>query len=64
MGAGAMIRGVTTYRTSTGRVMSEADLDALAVEVLASDYDPAVALPKVTRPRMGSGPDDRRGDLR
>ena len=62
MGAGAMITGVTTYRTSTGRVMTEADLDALAVEVLSADYDPSVALPKVTRPRMGSGLDDRRGE--
>ena len=59
-----MITDVTTYRTSTGRVMTEAELDALAAEVLAADHDPAVALPKVTRPRMGSGPDDRRGDVR
>lgn len=49
---------MTTYRTKTGKLMTEADLDALAADVLAADYDPNVALPKVGRPRMGSAPAD------
>ena len=48
---------MTTYRTNTGRVLSEADLDAIAEEVETSDYD-VVALRKRRRgrPAIGSGP--------
>jgi uncharacterized protein (DUF4415 family) len=48
---------VTTYKTTTGRILSEADLDAIAEEVETSDYDVA-ALRKRRRgrPAIGSGP--------
>lgn len=48
---------MTTFRTTTGRILSEADLDAIAEEVETSDYDVA-ALRKRRRgrPAIGSGP--------
>ena len=48
---------MTTRRTASGRILTEADLDAIAEEVETSDYDIA-ALHKRRRgrPAMGSGP--------
>ena len=48
---------MTTYKTNTGRILTEADLDAIAEEVETSDYDVA-ALRKRRRgrPSIGSGP--------
>ncbi len=48
---------MTTYRTTTGRVLSEADLDAIAEEVETSDYDVAALRERRRgRPAIGSGP--------
>lgn len=48
---------MTTYKTNTGHILTEADLDAIAEEVETSDYDVA-ALRKRRRgrPAIGSGP--------
>ena len=48
---------MTTYKTTTGRILTESDLDAIAEEVETSDYDVA-ALRKRRRgrPAIGSGP--------
>ena len=48
---------MTARKTATGRILTEADLDAIAEEVETSDYDIA-ALHKRRRgrPAMGSGP--------
>ena len=48
---------MTTYKTTTGRILTEADLDAIAEEVETSDYD-VTELRKSPRgrPSMGSGP--------
>ena len=47
---------MTTYKTTTGRILTESDLDAIAEEVETSDYDVA-ALRKRRRgrPAIGSG---------
>ena len=48
---------MTTYKTNTGRVLSEADLDAIAEEVETSDYDvEALSKRRRGRPAIGSGP--------
>ena len=48
---------MTTYKTTTGRILTEFDLDAIAEEVETTDYDVA-ALRKRRRgrPAIGSGP--------
>ena len=48
---------MTSHETRTGRILTEADLDAIAEEVETSDYDVA-ALRKRRRgrPAIGSGP--------
>jgi len=48
---------MTTHKTKTGRTLSDADLDALADEVEAADYDIEVLKSRRRgRPSMGSGP--------
>ncbi len=48
---------MTTRKTTTGRILTEADLDALAEEVETSDYDVgALRKRRRGRPAMGSGP--------
>ena len=48
---------MTTYKTNTGRILSEADLDAIAEEVETSDYDvEALRKRRRGRPAIGSGP--------
>ena len=48
---------MTTYETRTGRILTKEDLDALADEVAASDYDvEALRTRRRGRPAMGSGP--------
>ena len=48
-----------TTRTTTGRVLTEADLDAIAEEVETCDYDiAALRKRRRGRPTMGSGPAD------
>ncbi len=48
---------MTTYRTTTGRILTEADLDAIAEEVETSDYDVAALRERRRgRPAIGSGP--------
>lgn len=32
-----------TYRTSTGRVLTDADIERIAEEVETTDFDPAIA---------------------
>lgn len=48
---------MTTRKTTTGRILTEADLDALADEVEASGYDvETLRKRRRGRPAMGSGP--------
>ena len=48
---------MTTYKTNTGRILTEVDLDAIAEEVETSDYDiAALRKRRRGRPAMGSGP--------
>jgi hypothetical protein len=48
---------VTTYRTTTGRILTEVDLDAIAEEVETTDYDiTTLRKRRRGRPAMGSGP--------
>jgi hypothetical protein len=48
-----------TYRTKTGRVLSDDEVNALADEVENTDYDIAkVKSRRRGRPAMGSGPAD------
>lgn len=48
---------MTTYKTNTGRILSEADLDVIAEEVEVSDYDvEALRKRHRGRPAIGSGP--------
>jgi len=50
---------VTTRRTRSGRVLSDSDLDALAVEVESTEYDvEALKARRRGRPPLGSGPAD------
>lgn len=46
-----------TYTTKTGRVLTDADLDAIAEEVEHTDYDVEELEPRRRgRPPMGTGP--------
>ena len=48
-----------TYKTKTGRTLTEGDLEAIVAEVESSDYEVDVlAARRRGRPAMGSGPDD------
>ena len=48
-----------THRTKTGRILSDAEIDALADEVETTDYDvEALKTRRRGRPTMGSGPAD------
>ncbi len=48
-----------TYRTPSGRTLTEADLDAIAEEVERADYDVSqLKTRRRGRPPMGSGPAD------
>lgn len=48
---------MTDYRTPSGRVLTDVDLDAFAVEVEATEYDLEVLKSRRRgRPLMGSGP--------
>ena len=48
---------MNTLTTKTGRVLTEADLDAIAEEVESTDYDvEALKTRRRGRPAMGSGP--------
>ncbi|MCY3949262.1 ribbon-helix-helix protein, CopG family [Candidatus Poriferisodalis sp.] len=50
---------MTTRRTRSGRVLSDSDLDALAVEVESTEYDvEALKARRRGRPPLGSGPAD------
>ena len=48
---------MTTHKTATGRILADADLDAIAEEVETSDYDIETLRKRPGgRPLMGSGP--------
>jgi len=48
-----------TYRTKTGRVLSDADVEAISEEVETDDYDvQELKARRRGRPAMGSGPAD------
>jgi hypothetical protein len=48
-----------TYRTKTGRVLSDADVEAISEEVETDNYDvQALKVKRRGRPTMGSGPAD------
>ena len=48
-----------TYRTGTGRTLTDEGIDALSTEVAATDYDvEALKARRRGRPSMGSGPAD------
>ena len=48
---------MTTHKTKTGRVLTDAEIDALADEVEVVDYDIEVLKTRRRgRPAMGSGP--------
>ena len=48
---------MTTRKTASGRMFTEADLDTIAEEVESSDYDIAALRKRGRgRPAMGSGP--------
>lgn len=48
-----------THRTSTGRTLTDEDIDAIAREVEETDYDiEALKTRRRGRPPMGSGPAD------
>ena len=48
---------MTTRKTASGRMLTEADLDAIAEDVETSDYDiAALRKRRRGRPAMGSGP--------
>jgi len=48
-----------SYRTKTGRTLTQDELDALAEEVETTDYDvEALKTRRRGRPAMGSGPAD------
>ncbi|MCY4492788.1 MAG: hypothetical protein OXB92_02880 [Acidimicrobiaceae bacterium] len=47
---------MTARKTATGRILTDADLDAIAEEVEAGDYDiAALCKRRRGRPTMGSG---------
>lgn len=45
-----------TYRTKTGRSLADDEIEALADEVAAADYDLEQVKPRRGRPLLGSGP--------
>lgn len=48
---------MTTHRTKSGRILTDAEIDALADEVETTDYDIDVLKTRRRgRPSMGSGP--------
>lgn len=48
-----------TFRTKTGRVLSDADVEAISAEVETDDYDvQELKAKRRGRPAMGSGPAD------
>lgn len=48
---------MTTTKTATGRILTEADLDAIAEEIETGDYDiDTLRKRRRGRPAMGSGP--------
>lgn len=48
---------MTTHKTTTGRILAEADLDTIAEEVETTDYDiTALRKRRRGRPTIGSGP--------
>ena len=48
-----------TYRTKTGRLLSDADVEAISEEVETDDYDvQELKARRRGRPAMGSGPAD------
>ena len=48
---------MTTHRTKSGRILTDAEIDALADEVETTDYDIAdLKSRRRGRPSMGSGP--------
>ena len=50
---------MTTHKTKTGRTLTNSDIDALADEVEATDYDvDELKTRRRGRPAMGSGPAD------
>lgn len=50
---------MTTHTTKTGRTLTATDLDAIADEVVSTDYDvEALKTRRRGRPAMGSGPAD------
>lgn len=50
---------MTTHETKTGRILTDADIDALAQEVETTDYDVQELKTRGRgRPTMGSGPAD------
>lgn len=47
------------YKTKTGRVLTDAEIDNMAVEVATTNYDVTeLAAKRRGRPAMGSGPAD------
>ena len=46
-----------TYRTKTGRTLTDRDIEKLADEVARTQYEPA-ALRKRGRPTLGDGPSE------
>jgi hypothetical protein len=46
-----------TYRTKTGRTLTDRDIEKLADEVARTDYEPT-ALRKRGRPALGDGPSE------
>ena len=55
--ADATRSAMTTRKTATGRILTDADLDAIAEEVETSDYDiDTLRKRRRGRPAMGSGP--------
>ena len=50
---------MTNHKTKTGRILTDADIDALAEEVETTDYDvDKLKTRRRGRPAMGSGPAD------
>lgn len=50
---------MTTYKTKTGRALTDDDLDTIADEVESADYDvEELKTRRRGRPAMGSGPAD------
>ena len=45
-----------TYRTKTGRELTDADIESLADEVETTDYEVARLKPRRGRPPLGTGP--------